>query len=237
MTYHLLWMTSTVPQMKRWLPGYNNRWLPWHICACVPDGFGSWPEYRWVIGCTTILQMSTTPARTWPQSTTRPRMMLEDPNIFNANLFEFRQLIWCETALVDFFLYAWKVPEFQKGYRKILCCHRKSRIIQIAPWSSVEPFRSSLPLVPRRQYGVTLSGQATAMKADKTGEGRRGHPAWSSVNLDCFWVYQSILTRFYNDGLWENICLTSLTRAKCGVRSTLCWKIPNISGSIELFAL
>ena len=33
------------------------------------------------------------------------------------------------------------------------------------------------------------------------------------------------------------ICLTSLTRAKCGVRSTLCWKIPNISGSIELFAL
>ena len=34
-----------------------------------------------------------------------------------------------------------------------------------------------------------------------------------------------------------SICLTSLTRAKCGVRSTLCWKIPNISGSIELFAL
>ena len=24
---------------------------------------------------------------------------------------------------------------------------------------------------------------------------------------------------------------------KCGTRSTLCWKIPNISGSIELFAL
>ena len=97
------------------------------------------------------------------------------------------------------------VPEFQKGYRKILCCHRKSRIIQVAPWSSVEPFRSSLPLVPRRQFGVTLSGQATAMKADKTGEGRRGHPAWSSVNLDCSSVYQSILTTFYNDGLWEKI--------------------------------
>ena len=28
------------------------------------------------------------------------------------------------------------------------------------------------------------------------------------------------------------ICLTSLTRAKCGIPSTLCWKIPNISGSI-----
>ena len=35
----------------------------------------------------------------------------------------------------------------------------------------------------------------------------------------------------------RNICLTLLTCAKCGVRSTLCWKIPNISGSIELFAL
>ena len=42
---------------------------------------------------------------------------------------------------------------------------------------------------------------------------------------------------------WKNrsfstyICLTSLTRAKCGIPSTLCWKIPNMSGSIELFAL
>ena len=35
----------------------------------------------------------------------------------------------------------------------------------------------------------------------------------------------------------ESICLTSLTRAKCDVPSTLCWEIPNISGSIELFAL
>ena len=35
----------------------------------------------------------------------------------------------------------------------------------------------------------------------------------------------------------ECICLTSLTRAKCGICSTLCWKIANISGSTELFAL
>ena len=33
------------------------------------------------------------------------------------------------------------------------------------------------------------------------------------------------------------ICLTSLTRAKCGTRSTLCWKVGNISRSTELFAL
>ena len=39
------------------------------------------------------------------------------------------------------------------------------------------------------------------------------------------------------DGFMGSICLTSLTRAKCGIPSTLCWKIPNISGSIELFAL
>ena len=35
----------------------------------------------------------------------------------------------------------------------------------------------------------------------------------------------------------SRICLTSLTRAKCGTRSTLCWKILNISHSTELFAL
>ena len=38
---------------------------------------------------------------------------------------------------------------------------------------------------------------------------------------------------FYNN----NNSLTSLTRAKCGTRSTLCWKVGNISGSTELFAL
>ena len=35
----------------------------------------------------------------------------------------------------------------------------------------------------------------------------------------------------------ECICLTLLTRAKCGTHSTLCWKDGNISGSTELFAL
>ena len=33
------------------------------------------------------------------------------------------------------------------------------------------------------------------------------------------------------------ICLTSLTCVKCGVRSTLCWEIGNISGSSELFCI
>ena len=33
----------------------------------------------------------------------------------------------------------------------------------------------------------------------------------------------------------KNIRLTSLTRAKCGVPSTLCWKIGKISTSTELF--
>ena len=37
--------------------------------------------------------------------------------------------------------------------------------------------------------------------------------------------------------LIDDICLTSVTRAKCGFHSTLCWKIPNISGSTKLFAL
>ena len=35
----------------------------------------------------------------------------------------------------------------------------------------------------------------------------------------------------------KSICLTSVMRAKCGICSTLCWKLGNISGSTELFAL
>ena len=43
---------------------------------------------------------------------------------------------------------------------------------------------------------------------------------------------------FDGPGLLSNtICLTSVIHAKCGIHSTLCWKIPNISGSTELFAL
>ena len=35
----------------------------------------------------------------------------------------------------------------------------------------------------------------------------------------------------------NTICTISATCAKCGVRSTFCWKIANISGSTELFGL
>ena len=55
-----------------------------------------------------------------------------------------------------------------------------------------------------------------------------------SASWVCFWLKMEPGEKV---DILEHICLTSLTRAKCGVRSTLCWKIPNISGSIELFAL
>ena len=53
-----------------------------------------------------------------------------------------------------------------------------------------------------------------------------------------FWKYY-LAAATLRTVIWirKCICLTSVTRAKCGVRSTLCWKIPNMSGSIELFAL
>ena len=40
---------------------------------------------------------------------------------------------------------------------------------------------------------------------------------------------------FHSNYTLHYICLTSLTRAKCGVPSTLCWKIGKISISTELF--
>ena len=55
--------------------------------------------------------------------------------------------------------------------------------------------------------------------------------------LVCHPLKSKVLFDPENKLLYKYICLTSLPRAKCGVRSTLCWKIPNISGSIELFAL
>ena len=54
--------------------------------------------------------------------------------------------------------------------------------------------------------------------------------------LPSFWTFFTHLVT----SPWSQlayICLTSLTCTKCGIPSTLCWKIPNISGSIELFAL
>ena len=64
----------------------------------------------------------------------------------------------------------------------------------------------------------------------------------------CVITVESIATKLNNAtfmqrkatrGLSEGncICLTSLTCAKCGTRSTLYWKILNISDSTELFTL
>ena len=57
-----------------------------------------------------------------------------------------------------------------------------------------------------------------------------------------FYVFKSALERviLYTQthhclSFSSYICLTSLMRAKCGVPSTLCWKIGKISTSIELF--
>ena len=48
-------------------------------------------------------------------------------------------------------------------------------------------------------------------------------------------THAHICTHMCNTKIY--ICLSSVTHAKCGIHSTLCWKIGNISGSTELFAL
>ena len=53
------------------------------------------------------------------------------------------------------------------------------------------------------------------------------------MNRALYITSRRVIKYFY----MKYIRLTSLTRAKCGIPSTLCWKIPNISGSIQLFAL
>ena len=73
-----------------------------------------------------------------------------NPKYLNLELLEFSRLLWYATTLVDIFICAWKVPEFQEGYRKIVFCPRKPRIIQVAPMSNIQPCGSSHPLEPRR---------------------------------------------------------------------------------------
>ena len=71
---------------------------------------------------------------------------------WNIELFEFLALLWHTAAVVDISIYAWKVPEFRQGYRKIVCCLGRSSIIQVAPIASVQPRGINLPLEPRRQF-------------------------------------------------------------------------------------
>ena len=63
--------------------------------------------------------------------------------------FESVCLLWYITALTDSFIYAFKIPEFQEGYRKILCCFQKTRKIKVAPLP--QPGRNHTPLEPRRE--------------------------------------------------------------------------------------
>ena len=56
-------------------------------------------------------------------------LTMNDVVHWKIELFDFFCLLWYITALADSFIYAWKVPEFKEGYRRILCCLRRSRII------------------------------------------------------------------------------------------------------------
>ena len=72
------------------------------------------------------------------------------PKLWKIELFKSINLVWYAISLLDTFIYAWKVPEFNKEYRKILCCLRRSRIIQVVSASNVQPRGINLPLEPRR---------------------------------------------------------------------------------------
>ena len=73
------------------------------------------------------------------------------------------------------------------------------------------------------------------MTGNGTGTGKGEIGVWAIGSRSC--SRSLSLCSVYSQRHNRSICLTLLTRAKCGVRSTLCWKIPNISGSIKLFAL
>ena len=77
-------------------------------------------------------------------------LAIKNPKIIKPVLLAIFGLLWYVATLIETIIYAWKVPEFQKGFHKILCCLRKSRIIQVAPLPNVESLGNNLPLEPRR---------------------------------------------------------------------------------------
>ena len=77
-------------------------------------------------------------------------MLRNEPENLSVELWEFIWLVLCATSLVDILIYTWKVPEFQEGYRKILCCLQKSDRNQLVPWHDVQPNHGmNFPLEPR----------------------------------------------------------------------------------------
>ena len=73
------------------------------------------------------------------------------PKMWNFELWEFLRVVWCVTALVDTFIYAWKVPEFRNGYCKLLCCSRGFCKHQVAPEPYVQHSENNLPLETRTE--------------------------------------------------------------------------------------
>ena len=90
-------------------------------------------------------------------------MIQRYPRLLKFEIWDILRLIWYTTTLIDTFIYAWKVPEFQKGYRKILCCLRRVSTIQVAPRSNVQSRGIDLPLEPRRE--VEYSGVVKGCEA------------------------------------------------------------------------
>ena len=72
------------------------------------------------------------------------------PSIWSHELFRFISLAWHIISLTDTFIYAWKVPEFQEGYRIILCCLRRYHSNQVFPSCTVQFHGINLPLEPKR---------------------------------------------------------------------------------------
>ena len=95
-------------------------------------------------------------------------MTSHNPAIWKAEVWEFFRLTWYIVALLNNFIYAWKVPEFQHGYRKMLCCFQKCRAIRIVPWHNVQPRGMNFPLEPRREFdssGTALGNSAVDIEA------------------------------------------------------------------------
>ena len=101
-----------------------------------------------------------------------------NPKYLAIDLLELFRLLWCATTLVDIFICAWKVPQFQEGYCKILCGLLKSRSIQVVPQPHVHSSRNSLPLEPRREFdssGFEMNNLVAVIESGRIPSSSEGH--------------------------------------------------------------
>ena len=127
--------------------------------------------------------------------------------------------------------------------KPLILCHSEqvlSRPVDLMRRFQLEQFRALLRVEenPEGKHQVlAVNGERHPTCGSELNPGHSGERRTCYHGATKMFILIEFIDVLLSYDMKYYICLTSLTRAKCGTRSTLCWKVGNISGSTELFAL